>query len=544
MADSELGQSGRAVRIKRAGSAHSVAPINQRYVLLMNTRGDYLSVARGPDAARGRALTTTPHAGDDACWMLCTKHSGGHAAQTTPPTKKWMRKREAKVSRGKTPPSVSAQDAPAWSASIGEISFHSPSTGTVLQSSPAQASSSRASCSSDGLVSIPGVGEAVTLSTSTGSVDSDGGPANGSTTAIFRLVLGPDRLPSQYLSHMRETGYCAMPSLIAPAMLGELRRAYGLERIVPDQRQQKPAASAVASAVSVKVLAHPVVSWITHQYMKTSELRVGAGPSLVTLRPGQNADGRGGWHCDYPCVSSLLGLSSLNRCKTPSRVHCNTASYLSLVCPHRYAASHRFSNQYPYLPWGRFPDPDVEQPGTGSLGVLYNVCVDEFTRQNGATMFALGSASEGTAPPSEWEGLSMLEEVPAGGPSGTGVDRRAEQLVAPAGTVILYDCRTWHRQHANLSQQPRSSLLTIFTPRWILPAHGDQTAMLAAMLTAAGVTARETECLIHLLGDRNAAQENWAVVTPILPEENGSSCSGFDQKESLETVARSKTSKL
>jgi hypothetical protein len=43
--------------------------------------------------------------------------------------------------------------------------------------------------------------------------------------------------------------------------------------------------------------------------------------------------------------------------------------------------------------------------------------------------------------------------------------------------------------------------------------------MRAAMLTAAGVTARETNCLIHLLGDRNAAQKNWPVVMPILPQE-------------------------
>ena len=68
--------------------------------------------------------------------------------------------------------------------------------------------------------------------------------------------------------------------------------------------------------------------------------------------------------------------------------------------------------------------------------------------------------------------------------------------------------------------------------------------MRAAMMTAAGVTARETDCLIHLLGDRNAAQKNWPVVMPILPQENGSSYSGSGQKESVETGARRKASKL
>jgi hypothetical protein len=132
-------------------------------------------------------------------------------------------------------------------------------------------------------------------------------------------------------------------------------------------------------------------------------------------------------------------------------------------------------------------------------------------------MFALGSSSEGTAPPREWEGLDMLEEVPAGGPTGVGLERKAEQLTAPAGTAILYDCRTWHRQHANLSHAPRSCLLSIFTPRWILPAHGDQTEMCAAMLSAAGVTSREREHVTHLIGDRYASASKWPVVTPILP---------------------------
>jgi ectoine hydroxylase-related dioxygenase (phytanoyl-CoA dioxygenase family) len=180
--------------------------------------------------------------------------------------------------------------------------------------------------------------------------------------------------------------------------------------------------------------------------------------------------------------------------------------------------------------------------------LLCNICIDEFTAQNGATMFALGSASEGTAPPSEWEGLSILEQVPAGGPSGSGVDRKAEQLVAPAGTIILYDCRTWHRQHANLSQQPRSCLLTIFTPRWVLPAHGDQTRMRNAMLSAPGLTARETERLIHLLGDSNAAVENWPVVRSTLPDEheavegNGSTTPGH--QELADTRAWRQASKL
>lgn len=275
----------------------------ERYVLLMNAQGRYLSVTAAPnnDAAQGRALTTTPHASDEACWLLRTEHRASgvaSAAPSKPPTKKWMRMRQATASPGTTvPPRAMAQpQAPSWSSTIGEVTFHHQLTGTVLHSSPTEASVPRVS--SEGVVNTPGIGEAVTLSTSAGNLDSDGGRVDsGSAAATFQLLHGPDRLPSEYFAQMRETGYCAMPRLIAPSALAELHHAYGLDGTVPDQRQQGP-----ASTVSVKVLTHPIVSWLAHQYMRTSELRVGAGPSLVTLHPGQNAEGVGGWHSDYPCV--------------------------------------------------------------------------------------------------------------------------------------------------------------------------------------------------------------------------------------------------
>jgi ectoine hydroxylase-related dioxygenase (phytanoyl-CoA dioxygenase family) len=134
-------------------------------------------------------------------------------------------------------------------------------------------------------------------------------------------------------------------------------------------------------------------------------------------------------------------------------------------------------------------------------------------------MFALGSALEGTGPPAEWNNLSMVDEVPSGPglayrrvdgvdplPSSTddgrGKARRAEQLEGSPGTAILYDARTWHRQHANLSDKPRTALLFVYTPRWVLPM-GDQ-AQLYADMTANmdGNTQREQQLLRHYLGDR------------------------------------------
>ena len=51
----------------------------------------------------------------------------------------------------------------------------------------------------------------------------------------------------------------------------------------------------------------------------------------------------------------------------------------------------------------------------------------EFSAQNGATMFALGTAAKGTAPPAEWGALSMVNDIPEGG----------HQLAGPAGQLTL-----------------------------------------------------------------------------------------------------------
>ena len=130
-------------------------------------------------------------------------------------------------------------------------------------------------------------------------------------------------------------------------------------------------------------------------------------------------------------------------------------------------------------------------------------------------MFALGSALENRGPPEEWGQLPFVD-IPQGDCTNAGAGRKAQQLEGPAGTVILYDARTWHRTHINRSTRTRSALLFVFTPRWILPM-GDQAEFYEAMranASASGVaTEREVLELERQLGDKNAAQARWPVVT-------------------------------
>ena len=79
---------------------------------------------------------------------------------------------------------------------------------------------------------------------------------------------------------------------------------------------------------------------------------------------------------------------------------------------------------------------------------------DDFRELNGATMFVPGSFKEKYRPPPE-----TAEEHPPG----------AEHLEAPAGTCLLFDIRTYHRNHWNRSGAPRAAILGNIVPRWVMP---------------------------------------------------------------------------
>ena len=63
------------------------------------------------------------------------------------------------------------------------------------------------------------------------------------------------------------------------------------------------------------------------------------------------------------------------------------------------------------------------------LGVQFNVCIDEFRADNGATQFVLGSHTRGHAPPKD---LNDVRTV-----MGVGPHKDAVQIEAPAGSAIL-----------------------------------------------------------------------------------------------------------
>lgn len=71
------------------------------------------------------------------------------------------------------------------------------------------------------------------------------------------------------------------------------------------------------------------------------------------------------------------------------------------------------------------------------------VALDDLTAENGATWLLPGSGPEK--------------------PSDEEFDKRAVQITAPVGSILLWDSRVWHRAGVNRSGQPRRIVTPIFT---------------------------------------------------------------------------------
>lgn len=77
------------------------------------------------------------------------------------------------------------------------------------------------------------------------------------------------------------------------------------------------------------------------------------------------------------------------------------------------------------------------------------VTLDDTTQENGATWLLSGSHNE------------------PGKPSDELFNNQAVQVCAPAGSIILWDSRVWHRAGDNRADKPRRIVTPIFTRPWM-----------------------------------------------------------------------------
>ena len=275
-----------------------------------------------------------------------------------------------------------------------------------------------------------------------------------------KILAGPARSPSTYLAELRQQGFTVLENIIAPDAIERLKSDIAQIRTqhhsaetdcdghfwIMDGLSWSPELASAAS--------HPVALWVLQQYMGTNHIHYCHQPIITTLKPARallNTFPEGGWHSDYP-----------------------------------------------YHP-GVFPD--ELWPPERPFGVQFNVCVDPFTAETGATQFEPGSHRLGRFPPAQFN--------QGGTRVGEGLHRNVRQMTAPAGAALLYDARTWHRacHELNVSGRDRIALLNAVAPAWVLP-----------MIDKDPVAQKYLESNVrNLLSDREAGDIQRLCQTEVIP---------------------------
>ena len=277
--------------------------------------------------------------------------------------------------------------------------------------------------------------------------------------------------PSAHVAELKAEGFTVLPRVSFGADLEAIVRAVAARRATLDEpptdgyiwmQQMLQTHPAFARAAT-----HPVVLYVVSQ-MLGDDFHFCHTPIVNTLKPTRDLAGAAfagqAWHADYPYRS----------------------------------ADFNAAGGAPFA----FPD----EP----LGVQVNLCVDEFTEQNGGTMYMPRSHLENRWPDELNDNVGSL----AGDP----VHARARQFVAPRGAAVVYDSRLWHRRcdERNHSGKDRVNVLHAIARGGVCKPMIDMTVEAAAFLAStipAEITARELRDVRRLVVDAPKARRRPPVST-------------------------------
>ena len=231
----------------------------------------------------------------------------------------------------------------------------------------------------------------------------------------FTIAHGPEKLPSEYLEHLKREGWVCLACILSPDIVDGLQRVAGSDRHEGAPKIGDMPMVCQHSAVG-RAICEPISLWLIRQYVRTRNLHLGHPANCRSLPPWDGKRPVQGWHSDIPYIPSAGGNVVADR-KGPIKA------------------------------------------------VQRNVCVSDFTRLNGATAYKLGSHLADTLPPPEWNPARHGPD-PAARPY-SGPD--ADVIEAPAGSIVLYDARTWHRAGFNRSDRKRAAMLMSFQTADVIP---------------------------------------------------------------------------
>jgi hypothetical protein len=209
----------------------------------------------------------------------------------------------------------------------------------------------------------------------------------------FKLRKGSLRLPSQHLAELRERGLTIVENVLSIDDCIALKDSVMRTKNPRGTDARYTFGGGLELPDVCKAVANPISLWIMRQQLGDKHIKCAHEPKFSVIMPstGKSCSGKDGanhWHTDYPWKSE-------------------------------------------------------------ALAVQCNVCVDEFTKENGATQYVPGSHNR------HRKGVHALNKGRT--KPGEGIHKDVISMLAPAGAALLYDARTWHRAcpEANFSERSR-----------------------------------------------------------------------------------------
>lgn len=235
------------------------------------------------------------------------------------------------------------------------------------------------------------------------------------------LLAAPPRPLSAYLDELRRTGLTVLPNVLGARGAAAIRD--GFMRIWRERYPEEPQHDGrlwvmdglAWSTPLARAVTHPLALRLMRDYMGTEDIHFCHQPVITTVKPAKvllETFPEGGWHSDYPYHPGVFADD-------------------------------------------RWPDEPV-------YGVQFNICIDAFRADNGATQYLPGSFRLRHWPPDDFNGPTRMGEPP---------HEAVEQILAPAGAALIYDARTWHRAcyELNVSGENRLAILNAVAPSYVPP---------------------------------------------------------------------------
>ncbi|MDZ7685480.1 MAG: phytanoyl-CoA dioxygenase family protein [Gammaproteobacteria bacterium] len=162
------------------------------------------------------------------------------------------------------------------------------------------------------------------------------------------------RSAEEHLAELRADGATVVPNVIDEASISALE-----EKVIAWRRDQYPddepfdgefrfQSALLFSEEVARAVTNPLALAILREYLGTGDIHFGHQPAIIVLKPAREMKGTfppSGWHTDYP-----------------------------------------------YHP-GVFPD--EEWPASPPLGAQFNICLDPFTAETGATQYVPAPIAKG-----------------------------------------------------------------------------------------------------------------------------------------------------